>query len=70
MTFSLFGWPSKNKVEHATPIEMAFIEGYSKGFEKGLLGASELDQKTKDFIRNRAIEDALGRINGNNTSSN
>ena len=65
MTFSLFGWQSKSKVSHATPIEMAFIEGYSKGFENGLSSASELDDKTKEFIRNKAISEALERLHGN-----
>lgn len=69
MTFSLFGWLSKNKsVEHATPIEMAFIEGYSKGFENGLASATELDTKTKEFIRNKAISESLERLNGNKTT--
>ena len=71
MTFSLFGWRSKNsKVEHATPIELAFIEGYSKGFENGLESASELDSKTKEFIRNKAIGEALESLNGNNKKDN
>lgn len=67
MTLSLFGWPSKSKINHATPIEMAFIEGYGKGFIKGLESASEIDIKTKDFIRNRAIQEAMERLNGNNS---
>jgi len=57
-------------VTHATPMEMAFIEGYSKGFENGLASASELDNKTKEFIRNKAIGEALERLNGNNKKTN
>ena len=62
----MFNWFKKEtSIAHATPIEMAFIEGYSKGFENGLASASELDDKTKEFIRNKAISEALERLHGN-----
>ena len=71
MTFSkLFYLFKKNKPEvqsvpHATPLEIAYIEGFESGFEMGLSMASTLDEKAKKHIYDTALDESLKRLHGN-----
>lgn len=69
---SLLGFFQRFKSEHhnLTAVELAHIEGFSKGFDLGLLCASEVDAKMKQTIRDNAIETALMRMNGNHKKDN
>lgn len=65
-------WPFKQKpgFPHATPIEMAYIEGFNKGFGLGLEMASEVDKSAFSKVREKAIEDTLQRLHGNHKKNN
>lgn len=66
MTFLKFCWPFKSKeVFKYSELEIAHLDGFSKGFDLGVQMASEIDSKVKDKIRNQAIEEALVRLHGN-----
>ena len=67
MTFLEFFSPSKSKVEG---VEGAYLKGLSKGIDIGINIASEIDKKTLEHVKTKAIEDTLRRLNGNNPKNN
>lgn len=62
-------WPfnakKENQIPHITPLEMAYVEGFNRGFETGFNMASEVDKTAFSKVREKAIEDTLVRMNGN-----
>lgn len=47
-----------------------YLQGLNTGFEIGLRMASTFDEKARKFTKDTAIEEALGRLNGNHTKTN
>ncbi len=70
MTLSEFWLQFKNKGHQLTPAEIAHIEGFSKGFDMGLMMSSEVDKRVKDKIKQDAISEALARLHGNHKTIN
>jgi hypothetical protein len=67
---SILEWFTRSKFKtvsgnpHATPLDMAYVEGLNKGIEIGLSIASEVDKKVLSSVREKAIEEAIRRLNG------
>ena len=57
--------PDSQSVPHATPLELAYIEGFESGFEMGLSMASTLDATAKKRIYDMALDESLKRLHGN-----
>lgn len=72
MRLSKLFWPFKKNrpdsqsVPHATPLELAYIEGFESGFEMGLSMASTLDDIAKKHIYDSALDESLKRLHANN----
>lgn len=47
-----------------------YLKGFDSGFKLGLQMASEFDKRVSKEIRDKAIQDTLERLNGNNKKTN
>ena len=61
----------KSKSDHVTPIvhsgalEIAYIEGFDRGFDTAIKFVSDINKETKDKIRQQAINETIERLNAN-----
>lgn len=62
MILSEFWRLFKSKGHNLTAVEIAHIEGFSKGFEIGLMLSHEVTDKVKSKIKEDALTEALDRM--------